>query len=215
MESRKIFYQVFGLVLIVLMLAGCEEAPAESPSPPAPLEDTSEPAPLEDTSEPAPLEDTSEPAPLEDTSEPAPPEDTSEPADTETPAADSTPPVLSATEIPFNFSVGDFQLQITSVSLGASMFAPVGMAEDETVLSVKIEVLAGDPSVVADAEGDFDVWTADDTGRRNSVRAGAITVTADDEIRAIEWLFGVAESAESLYLHFPGGVTVDLSPLLS
>ena len=94
------------------------------------------------------------------------------------------------------------------------MFAPAGMAADETVLTVEIKVLSGDPDTVAKTDGEFDVWTTDISGRRNSTRAGTSTRTGDSKIIAIKWLFGVAKSSESLYLHFPGGVTVDLSPLL-
>lgn len=94
------------------------------------------------------------------------------------------------------------------------MFAPAGMAEDETLLSVEVEVLSGNPEAVASTDGEFDVWTTDDSGRRNSSRAAMATKIGDDKIQAIEWLFGVVKGSELLYLHFPGGVTVDLSPLL-
>lgn len=126
--------------------------------------------------------------------------------------ASAEPPAIPASETPF--TVGSFKLQITSVSLGAAMFAPAGMAEDETVLTVEIKVLSGDPGIVAKTDGEFDVWTTDDSGRRNSSRAATATMTRDRKIRAIKWLFGVAKSSESLYLHFPSGVTVYLSPLL-
>ena len=88
------------------------------------------------------------------------------------------------------------------------MFAPAGIAEDETTLTVEIKVLAGDPEIVAKSDGEFDVWTTDDTGRRNSTRATTATASGDGEIRAIKWLFGVAKSSKSFYLHFPSGLTV-------
>jgi hypothetical protein len=42
------------------------------------------------------------------------------------------------------------------------MFAPAGMADDETVLTVEVKVLSGDPEIVAKTDGEFDVWTTDD-----------------------------------------------------
>jgi len=126
--------------------------------------------------------------------------------------ASAKPAAITGSQTPF--SVGSFKLQITSVSLGASMFSPSGMAKDETVLRVKIKVLSGDPEIVAKTHGEFDVWTTDDTGRRNSSRAGTAMTNRDGKILSIEWLFGVTKSSESFYLHFPSGVTVDLSPLL-
>lgn len=148
------------------------------------------------------------PVPPTATPTPVPPTATPTPLATDTPTPIPTPTAIPASETPF--TVGSFQLQITSVSLGAAMFAPAGMAEDETVLTVEIEVLSGNPEMVAK----FGVWTTDESGRRNSSMAATATTTADGEIRAIQWLFGVAENSESLYLHFPSGVTVDLSPLL-
>jgi hypothetical protein len=112
------------------------------------------------------------------------------------------------------FSVDNFKLQITSVKLGSSMFAPAGMATDETVLTVEIKVLSGDPKIVAKSDGDFDVWTSDDTGKRNSSRAATSLVTGDGKILSIKWLFGVAKSSKSYYLYFPSGVKVNLSPFL-
>ena len=120
---------------------------------------------------------------------------------------------IADSQIPF--SVGSFKLQITSVKLGASMFAPAGMAKDETVLTVEIKVLSGDPKTVAKTDGEFDVWASDDTGRRNSSRAGTAMTNAGGKILSIKWLFGVAKDSKSYYLHFPSGVTVDLSPFLS
>jgi hypothetical protein len=112
------------------------------------------------------------------------------------------------------FSVGSFKLQITSVNLGTTMFAPTGMAKDETVLTVKIKVLSGDPETVAKTKGEFDVWASDDTGRRNNSRAGTAMTNAAGKVLSINWLFGVAKSSKSHYLNFPSGVKVDLSPLL-
>jgi hypothetical protein len=119
---------------------------------------------------------------------------------------------IAGSQMPF--SVGSFKLQITSVKLGASMFAPAGMAKDETVLTVEIKVLSGDPETVAKTDGEFDVWTTDSTGRKNSSRAGTAMTNAGGKILSIKWLFGVAKSSKSYYLHFPSGVKVDLSPLL-
>jgi hypothetical protein len=152
------------------------------------------------------------PAEPTSTSTPIPPASTPTPSATDTPTPIPTPTAIPASETPF--TVGGFQLQITSVSLGTAMFAPAGMAEDETVLTVEVKVLSGDPEIVAQTDGEFDVWTTDNSGRRNSSRAATATTTGDGTIHAIQWLFGVAKSSESLYLHFPGGVTVDLSPLL-
>jgi len=173
MKSRKgkrLLQRMLGLMLVVLLLAGCGGAPAEPTSTPTPIPPTSTPTPI------------------------------------------PTPTAIPASETPF--TVGGFQLQITSVSLGTAMFAPAGMAGDETVLTVEVKVLSGNPEIVAKTDGEFDVWTTDDSGRRNSSRAATATTTGDGKIHAIQWLFGVAKSSESLYLHFPGGVTVDLSPLL-
>jgi hypothetical protein len=122
------------------------------------------------------------------------------------------PTTIAGSEMPF--SVGNFKLQITSVKLGGSMFAPAGMAKDETVLTVEIKVLSGDPKTVAKTDGEFDVWTTDDTGRRNSSRAGTAMTNESGNILSIKWLFGVAKRTKSFYLNFPSGVTVDLAPLL-
>jgi len=177
-KGKKLLLQMLGLMLSVLLLAGCGGAPAEPTSMPTSI----------------------------------PPTDVPTPSATNTPTPIPAPTAIPGSETPF--SVGDFQLQITSVSLGAGMFAPAGMAADETVLNVEIKVLSGEPDIVAKADGEFDVWTIDNSGRRNSTRASTSTRTGDGEIITIKWLFGVAKSSESLYLHFPGGVTVDLSPLL-
>ena len=136
------------------------------------------------------------------------------PTPTSTPVLPTpTPTAILASETPF--TVAGFQLQITSVSLGNAMWAPKGMAEDETVLTVEFKVLSGDPKVVGQSEGEFDVWVTDESERMNSTRTTTSTLTAEGEIRAIQWLFGVPEGAEALFLNFPGGVTVDLSPMLS
>lgn len=127
-------------------------------------------------------------------------------------AASAKPTTIAGSQMPF--SVGSFKLQITSVNLGASMFAPAGTAKDDTVLTVKIKVISGDPRTVAKMDGEFDVWTTDDTGRRNSSRAGTAMTSKGGKILSIEWLFGVAKSSKSFYLHFPSGLIVDLSPLL-
>ena len=94
------------------------------------------------------------------------------------------------------------------------MFAPAGMAADETVLAIEVKVLSGDPEIVAKSEGEFDVWTTDENGRKNSSRATTATSTASGGIRSIQWLFGVSKSAGSFSLHFPNGIVVDLTPLL-
>ena len=122
--------------------------------------------------------------------------------------ASAKPTAITGSQKPF--SVGSFKLQITSVSHGASRFSPAGTAKDETVLSVKIKVLSGDPKTVAQ----FDVWTTDDTGRKNSSSATTAMTNRDGKILSIQWLFGVTKSSKSFYLHLPSGVTVDLSPLL-
>ena len=199
MFHRGLLPQFFALMLVAMLTVEC----GGSLSSPTPLPtDTPTPAP---TNTPT-LVPTKTPTPMP-TNTP-----TATPSSTDTPT-----PVPLPTDIPASerrFAVGGFQLQITSVNLGSSMFAPAGMAEDETVLAVEIKVLSGDPEIVAKSEGEFDVWITDDSGRRNSSMAATATTTADGEIRAIQWLFGVPSNSDSLYLHFPSGVTVDLSPLL-
>lgn len=132
---------------------------------------------------------------------------------TETPTPVPTPTIIPSADAPINIDAS--QLQIVSVDFGPAMLAPVGMAADETVLTIELKVLSGDPEIVSKADGEFDVWITNETGRKNSSRAATATITGDGEIRTIQWLFGIAEDSESLYLHFPNGVTVDLTPLLS
>jgi len=177
-KGKRLSLWMLGLMLSVLILAGCGGESAEPTSTPTRI----------------------------------PPTDIPTPSATDTPTPVPAPSAIPGSETPF--TVGGVQLQITSVSLGTAMFAPAGMAEDETVLTVEIKVLSGNPDIVAKTDGEFDVWTTDNSERRNSTRAATSTRTGDGKIHAIEWLFGVAKSSESLYLHFPGGVTVDLSPLL-
>lgn len=112
------------------------------------------------------------------------------------------------------FMVGESRLQITSVSLGASMLVPKGIAKDETVLTINVKVLAGDPELVGDCTGDFDIWTTNETGRKNSSRAATASVTETGEILSVKWYFGVPKDSQSLSLHFPSGVVVPLTPLL-
>ena len=192
MEFKKQFSKLIGLMLVFLLLAACG-TPQQASTPGSPM---ISPTFLQPTATPTSLL----------------PTDTPTPSATDTPTPIPTPTAISASETPF--AVGDFQLQITSVSLGTAMFAPAGMAEDETVLTIEVQVLSGDPKIVGKSDGEFDVWTTNDSGRRNSSRAATSTMTGDGEIQAIQWLFGVAQSSESLFLHFPSGVTVDLSPLL-
>jgi hypothetical protein len=140
------------------------------------------------------------------------------PTDTSRPSATNTPTVIpTSTNIPGSdapFAVDTFQLQINSVDLGSAMFAPAGMAEDETVLTIEIKVLSGDPEIVSTAEGEFDVWVTNENGRKNSTRAATATMTEDGAIHTIQWLFGVAKSSKEIYLHFPNGMIIDLTPLL-
>lgn len=157
-------------------------------------------------------EGASAPQPSVATVTPAPPTPTATSAPPDTPTPIPTPAVIPGSEAAFD--VGGFQLRIVSVSLGASMFAPAGMAAGDTVMVVEVEVLSGDPQVVAGSQGEFDVWTTDVTGRRNSARATTALSNASGEIRSIQWLFGVSESSGPFSLHFPNGTTVDLSPLL-
>ena len=138
--------------------------------------------------------------------------DGTQPATTSAATPKQVTTTIPDSDIPF--AVGNFQLQITSVSRGPMMFAPVGMAEDETVLKVETKVHSGDPNIVAKSEGEFDVWITDENGRRNSVRSTMSKSNRDRKILAIYWHFGVAKSSESFYLHFPDGETVDLSPFL-
>jgi hypothetical protein len=110
--------------------------------------------------------------------------------------------------------VGSYKLRITSVTFGSSAFAPSDMAESDTVLTVEVEVVSGDPQVVAQSEGEFDVWITDAAGTKSSARATTSTGTGDSDILAVQWLFGVPQSSRQLYLNFPSGVKVDLTPLL-
>jgi hypothetical protein len=112
------------------------------------------------------------------------------------------------------FTVGDARLKFVSAEYGSSTFAPADMGSRETVLTVVLKVLSGDPDVVSKCKGEFDVWTSDESGRRNSSRAATALVNGRGEILEIKWLFAVAKDARSLYLHFPGGTTIDLAPLI-
>lgn len=112
------------------------------------------------------------------------------------------------------FTIGDFKVKIASVAFGSSMFGPVGMAEDETVLSVETKVLSGDPKVVSNCTGKFDVWVTNGAGRKNSTRSATSMVTATGEILSVRWYFGVAKDSQALSLHFPSGVTIPLTPFL-
>ena len=125
-------------------------------------------------------------------------------------ASDQTSTITSSKN-PFN--VNSFELQIISVNLGASMFDPTGIAKDETVLTVEIKVLSGDPKTVAKTDCEFDVWVTDDTGKKNSSRAGTAMTNKDGKIKSIKWLFGVPKDSKLFYLHFPSRVKVDLSEL--
>ena len=179
MNSKRLLQQVFGLMLVMLLLAGCGGAPAESTSTPTPIPPTATPTPTA----------------------------------TDTPTPIPTPTAIPPSEMPF--TIGSFQLQITSVSFRTvHKVTPAGIGEKVPTIAVEIKVLTGDPGIVAKSDGEFDVWTTDDSGTRNSFRVTTTTASGDGEIRAIQWLFSVDESSESFYLHFPSGVTVDLSPLL-
>lgn len=112
------------------------------------------------------------------------------------------------------FTIGVFKIKIHSVTFGSSMFGPVGMADDETVLTVQIEVLSGDPKVVSGFTDDFDVWVTNSAGRKNSTRSATSRVTAAGEVLFVRWYFGVAEDSQALALHFPSGLTVPLIPFM-
>jgi len=112
------------------------------------------------------------------------------------------------------FSVGSFELQITSVKLGVRKFLPSRMAKDETVLSVVIKVLSGDPRTVFKMEGEFDTWVSDDAGRRNSSRSCIGMENEAGKMLFVNWRFVVAKSSKAYYLNFPSGVTIELTPFL-
>ena len=89
------------------------------------------------------------------------------------------------------------------------MFAPTGMTESQTVLTIKVNVLAS-ANASDDEVSKIKVWITDEKDARFEKGAAFSNETEHQVV----WLFAVAKTAKSFILHFPSGETFDLSPLL-
>jgi hypothetical protein len=88
------------------------------------------------------------------------------------------------------------------------MFAPAGMTENQTVLTIEVNVPA---SASVEAVSNMGVWVTDEKGVRSEM--GAALSHEQPKLQVV-WLFAVAKTAKSFLLYFPSGETVDLAPLL-
>jgi hypothetical protein len=129
---------------------------------------------------------------------------------------DTTPPPPSkptATAIAGSnnpIAIGDFNLKISTVVLsdkGYNGMAPYPMTADQTVLAVEVSLISGDLGNLSKLE----IWITDEGG--NQTKSGS-TLSMDAKNQVV-WLFPVARTSHSFFLHFPSGEAIDLSPLLS
>ncbi len=117
--------------------------------------------------------------------------------------------VLPASKQPFQ--VGGITLQIDQVEYGkpyGGLFSPAGMTADQTVLTVVVEVL---PGMDATAISKIGPWVSDPAGVRYPMGTALSHKQPKPEVI---WLFAVPQGARELFLNFPGGVTLDLAPLM-
>ncbi|MBN1666616.1 MAG: hypothetical protein JW862_05995 [Anaerolineales bacterium] len=174
--------------------------------------------------EPAPAEQEAEtvPAPL-DTSEPAtataiPPSPTPEP-----PTATPEPAAIPADQD--SITIVDLSFRIVAVGYDdtALGMAPAGMGSSEQVVWVEFELLSGDQAAFESLE----LTLSDGQGRTSQavilVSGGmmqmlsTVTMTGEQAIFVpgednIAWAFVFPEDAAELYLEFPSGEVIDLTP---
>jgi hypothetical protein len=118
------------------------------------------------------------------------------------------------------FEVLGEEVRIASVNLDASITPPDGMAvaAGETVLKVELQGGSGSYYLLLGVQQSLlKLWTTDDAGVERGGWLGQIELAdVGDYIAASMTLyFAVPQNPESLFLHFTGGTTLDLTPLLS
>lgn len=122
------------------------------------------------------------------------------------------PPTPTITAIPGSKApvvIGEFNLSISTVDLndkGFNGLAPYPMTADQTVLAVEVTLISGDLENLSDLK----VWVVDEQG--NQTNSGATLSVASKN--QVIWLFPVAKTSHSFFLHFPSGEVIDLSLLL-
>ena len=144
---------------------------------------------------------------------------TSTPALTNTPippTATSTntpiPPTPTITAIPGSNEpvvIGGINFKISTVDLndkGYYGLVPSSITPDQTVLVVEVTLISGDLGNLSKLK----VWLTDEQGNQTNL-GSALSVESKNQFI---WLFPVAKTGHSFFLHFSSGEVIDLSSLL-
>jgi hypothetical protein len=131
---------------------------------------------------------------------------------TATPTNTPIPPTPTITAIPGSNEpvvIGDFNFKISTVDLtdkGYYGLVPYPMTPDQTVLVVEVTLISGDLGNLSKLE----VWVTDEQGNQTNLG----TALSIDSKNQVVWLFPVAKTGHSFFLHFSTGEVIDLSSLL-
>lgn len=144
---------------------------------------------------------------------------------TATPTDTPEPEIILASQD--SITIGEFKFQIVTIAFESSVFGmePAGMKSSQTVMFVEFELLSGDQGafkglsiIVTDGSSLNAYAVALITGGQvNTLSSltytGAETSYKPDE-NNIVWAYVVPQGASELFLVFPSGEMVNLSPLL-
>jgi len=211
MRNRKLFWSVLVMTLMGLLLVGCGRT------------ETISEVPDDNILEPTEIKA----APTEPVEPAAPPTGTTiPPTETAVPPTD-TPEIIFISAAEESITIGEFSFRIVEIAYDetAMGMAPAGMGAGDQIVWVEFELVSGDQAGFEKLQ----ITLKDNAGKSSdaiilasdgmmqmlaSVTMMAASGNFAPKAENIAWAYVFPISVGELYLEFPGGEVVELTPVL-